>query len=433
MEEHKPLSYEVEGVKTTIQTFGFDGDKIVPDHVIPVHYDIQEYPNLTNCFVASVNDSHLIRSGMIDTPQKARQLASLAEKYNKKEILQLSSVQLNTQVHESGDVLQQHLCLSNVETKCAHLNTPLENLYVRGPIQEVVKWELDTFGRMSKLLNTEAWVFYSSWLNDDMEEAESKFLYDAVDTYTLQRFLKDFRHEVHSTLLRRIKEKISEIDFNIAMELAEGKTRKVIEEEREVIQLSMELQQLTRNHLKVLNKVVSKIREIEAVHPELTPIREKGEIFTLLLTNQVDTPESKPLPWGVQQIYLQHLNDSLGVVSAINCEHGLDRTNIAFAIRLATIQMKQLYPKADIIQMSSKLFTKFQRCVLANLKLFCVPITELSTQLEGPEWHEGLVENLEPLNYLPHDETLINYEEGKPTSLTRLGHDFMMSLSFTKA
>lgn len=489
------MSQQIEGVETTVHPFAFDsstkGINLIPDKVFTVDKEEPFSEHLSNCYIAWVNTTPLVRSGSIETKVKAEEFLVLVRAL-RQEIMKRKSLPgfplrfcanpVNSVEFEWDLIARQHLHLIRKNQdlqegeQLVQVSTGLEHLYSDRPPERKLKSLTDALEKMPKLLNIDAWASYCAWYNELLEEAFANFLYDAVDEYTLEKYLKNFKHEVHSPFLKETRKRLVEFELLIeSQETPEDVSyRDLVDMAKERIVFRNDLHRMIKAHYDNLAEIVRLIKVVKEAHPELSQLLVIGQLLQRLLANQVDATDEAAPSWGEVQMLLQLLNDELGVVSAINGVQGLDRTNIAFAIRLSVMQLKEMFSREEVLDMvfnweetaknvniliaqkgeienlkeegRARLVVKFRQCMLSNLLDFCLPIIRLNTEGKTAQWHEGLRENLEPLNFLPSFHTmpnainepervaLVDYdpETGAPVGLTNAGHRFMMSLSYAE-
>jgi len=437
MRKHfNPFSRQVGGVTTALDAFGFDdsGIRLLPGtvHVLPR----KETSHLTNCFVAWVNQTPLIRTGVIDTDRQAHEFLLLADAIYKRRLsfhreqttllpLRLSSSQLSSVELEWESVQSQHLALLSQKDKTReqiiHLSTGLEPFYPGRP--QKVKTLAEAIEKLPRFLNVEAWTIYFAWYHAHLETALSHFSYDTVETYTLEKSIAALRHEVFSPFLAKAKERL----FTLEQQLKTMETEKIeylIATEKELFATRQDIQRMIKAHYDCLCEIVNSNVAMGKHHPQWMLCQITGKILQKLLENE----EKKTLDWAAEQMLFQLLNDELGVMSAVNGTRGLSRTHVAFSIRLAIQQLKQQFPLLDIIHMAmhwdeitgrmnqafaqqekdcverldESLAVKCREYTLENLLKFCLPIAHLNEGVKAAAaWHENLKENPILLNMLP--------------------------------
>lgn len=487
------FSVIVEDMKVDAVPYGFEKkhDKLVlsPGLVETVSKAGYSSHHLPNCFAAVAGGACVIRSGLIDSPLKGKELLAVVKKALKKSSFRLCSGQINSVEHEWALIDRQHHILEHLhashvdDVTVVHVVNPLEKVYGDAPQQKKIKRLEETYGKLEKLFNISAWVRYCAWYNERLEEAFAHFLYDAVDEYSLERYLKDFRHEVKSTLLKRTYSRLKEAESSIGQHHAENhlSDRELVNHEKNIFLLRMDLQRMVRAHYGSLVEIVRLIPMIEVAHPDLVDLKITGMALKALLADQLGEKDAPHLGWGAKEMLLQLLNGDLGVVSAVNGEHGLGRTHFSFAIRLAVEQLKDKFARSGMVEAAIhweeaartlnkitashrevdvagaieamldfalkqhvKIVHRLQYCVLMNLVHLCEPLTRLNIGQFRYSGHNGLYENRELLSFLSSHHTLLNAIEepervplmeydaatGDPLGLTDAGHRFLMSLNF---
>lgn len=443
------LHKRIEGIDVTVQPFGFKDSQVIPNSV-----NVKEKtPGLVNCFVSKIEGTTLIRTGSIDTQEKAEQFHMLLHHICPNKPIRVSSNQLHSAEFEWGAVEIQHEYLMKSMDSTVHMSTPLDPIYSETAQRDKIAREERDLVRLPKLLNAEAWIDYCAFFNVDVEKAAYSLPFSAVDAYTLERYLKDFTHEVYSTLLPRMRKRVSEIQKKIGTQetRAEISYRTLVVLQKELILAREDLLRQVEAHYNVLLNMIKYIKVIEEVHPELIDLKIKAIILSQLLSEE---------DCCKQQMLIQLFNDQYGLISAINSEEGFERASLAFSIRLTIIQMRQCYPLSDLLDVIAdwevlnrnlnrgvkdrkgmNIIIKLRELFLQNLQTFSIPITSISSK-EPFQWHEGLYLNKTFLNFLPsHAEVyneidelellpLVEYDSntGKPTELTKTGHRIMSKI-----
>jgi hypothetical protein len=431
------IGYEIKGITTAVHPFGFRLEK-GQFQVFPDQFDACPSLDLCNCFVGWVENIPIIRFGSINNSQKVKELLFLAgvvhrkikNKNKKISFLRVSTDQINSIKFEWDAISLQHRHFAErlqeleVGENLIHISTGLEKFYASHPQRNLSQSEFKTLHDLSHLVNMEAWTAYCAYYYEHLKKIFSEFKYDAVDSYTLEKYIIDFQHEVQNLYLVRTKKRLMELETSLGTKERETNLsyREVVQFEKELIIARKEIQRMVRVHYDFLCEIIRIIQVIEEAHPELKETKYIGKILQGLLAFEVDSPTSQPLPFTCQQILLQLLNDEMGVISAVNCDSGVDRTNLAFAIRLATVQLKnltsidevinltigwnptiaiihqylavkeveQLEDWADQIQdltlkFNIRLMLNFWELFLENLQKVCIPITEeIRSGIEEP-------------------------------------------------
>lgn len=448
--EFKAISKTIQGVETILQGFAFEHVKgkirFTPDQIHPYSVEKQYPKNLVNCCIGWVGETPLIRSGHINTLSKAHEWVVLARSIipTKQTNLRLSSAQMSSVEFEGEFIDQQHLALIQAtqklweSEKLVHLSTPLEYVYSTQSFERKVWADQTALDEIPKLHNTEAWADYCAWYNELLEEAFSHFLYDAIDEYTLEAHLKDFRHEVFSDFLERTRSQLLKLELERATNQLEGLSHsELVARDKEMLLSRHDMQRMVGEHYKSLVEIVRIVKIVQEAHPDLIDLNVVGRLLKALLGYEVDAPNIPRPNWGIKQMILQLLNDELGVVSSVNCHHGLDKTHLAFAIRMAVLQMKELHSREEIIELAldwenSSHVDQFRECVLDNLLEFCVPLTHLNTGGKTMRWDESMHIHADLLPFIPKERTMLNAIEEfermtlvDSEGLTVVGHHLM--------
>ncbi len=393
--------------------------------------------DLINCQVATIESSKIIRSGPIDSQKRVQELFSTVE-----EPFYLSITQVNSIEDEWELINKQHLTLETCQQKkdspnqIMHLIFPLESIYTTKPRKIRLKKEEDYLLQLPRLNNMEAWISICYRYNELLEKAFANFAYDALDQYTLEKFIKDFRHEVYSDFLKRtlkklnsLQEKISDLNINY---------RDLISFEKELINCRGDLKRMVQAHYNILVEIVRVIPIVEKAHPELIKAKETGLLLKKLLDDELG--DVADLKWVQKEIILQLLNDELDIISAVNCNTGIDRTNFAFSARLAILQMKDKFTKQEIFDFAlgenfveATLLIDFQQRVLDNLIKYSLPLTNQNRASRSlKKWEEDMSINSEILLCLPPEHqgkqiVDLDPETKSPIDLTEFGRELVLS------
>ncbi|MGA8163947.1 MAG: hypothetical protein WB791_02850, partial [Waddliaceae bacterium] len=483
LKEFNRLSHNIDGIQTTVDAFGFD-DGVKHIQLLPrkVHLSTSKEgaaPHLDNCFAARVNQTPVIRTGAIDSIVKVNELLLLVQQVASLPF-RLCSNQLDSVEFGWDGIELQHLLLishrqgENNRQHVVHLSTELEDFYAedhRG--KRRLKAESEALEKLPTFLNMAGWIDYCAWYHELLEEAFTHFAYDAVDQYSLERSLMDFRHEVLSPFLAKSRQQLLMLEGQIERKKPENTQttigyQRVVDLKKALFRVRQDLLKMARAHHDCLLDIIAAIEIIEQQHPDLILLKLTGQVLHKLLSDQVD-PGGQKINWGVKQMLLQLLNDDLGVISAVNCARKLDRTHFAFAIRLAIEQLKRKFSVAEVIEMvmswdeltrlvnqlfvknkeeevlkkqPTDLVVKYREYVLTNLLAFCFPISQANEEKTEIKLQEELKENAVFLNFIPsyrtipiennqqeHRELVIYHPNSyEPIGLTKAGQELLLPL-----
>lgn len=190
--------------------------------------------------------------------------------------------------------------------------------------------------------------------------------------------------------------------------------------------------------------------------PETQAVLQKISLMRQVLGSQLGFKPQR-LERGKEGMAIQLLNEKLGIVSALNCKSGLDRTGLWHAVKLGMLAVgkkigeerqyalvnewdktttimnrisarlkketidewillnrplaewkeKKLLPKNmtegefQALKLKMQDVIALRKAVLKNLIKIGIPITTASTGVMGFKWNSGMKQNLVPLNFLP--------------------------------
>lgn len=446
---------EIVRVETRVRAYAFE----VHSGNIKVHSDkVQnweehsERSSLSNCLVGTVGNASIIRSALIESKTMAEELLQLLKQVDplKETPIRFSSTLLNY-VEGEGDAIQlQHARLQEFKGESfspAVISFPLEKLYNAPKGVEIPKKLAMALEKFPRLLNAEAWIDYCKWFENQLSRLFADFRSVAVDAFTLEGHINDFKHEAVSPFLAKLRNRLREL-YSAPSQTQEERPsyREMLLRERDMLLIRMELQKMLIAHRVSLVQIVRAIQSIEKSHPDLLPIKNTAMLLERLLADQVQLENTPLLSWGASQIILQLLDNQLGVISAIHGREGLGRVSAAFSLRLGILQLKQKYSLDDAIDLAlhvddipklskthpqdnlwkrrSELLKELQNIVFQNATDFSVPLTEINKSRKSVE---GLKENLAILQFLP--EQLVKSDpNGRPLGLTEQGHQLMKRL-----
>lgn len=484
----KPKSEETAAAVTETQKPA----ELLPGQVLPTSFkkgNPEESDHLCNAYVITIPGGEdepprqIIRTGVIDTQQKADEFESLlrkAQKESGREKLRVVSHQLNSFGHsgtgfsERSMIEEQHRLIGKMNEKfweegvdrdegvaieVIHINTQCNRWYDIETSMGSIGGEHD-----SRALNLESWGTYIQWCKEDLEELDLSFLMETPADTDEAQMMKDLQtEEIISKELFEEWSKATGTKKDLLREYA------LLAKAKDYIPKDSPY----KNHQKAL-RVISLMNKI--------------------LGSQLALPGAM-IDRGQELMILGMLHQELGIVDAMNCKSGLDRTGINHAIVLSLEKMRKekefgperefelvdnwdntstilnglvtkygqelidawldgAYPIDENEEISTLLknrmkdVIKFRKLVLDNLIEVAIPITQTSTGLVGLKWNDRLL-NLIPLNFLPPyvrktfktetaDKTevleLVKYDKrtGKPKKLTNHGQRLLLKFSTSR-
>jgi len=426
-----------------------------------------------------VSNHAILRTGQIDTLAKTSELElvikTVHEETQKRGLntlvpLRVSVIQVNVPDTEWDQVRQLHYLLAKHGLHCAHFNLPTEPFFRHKNEESRSLLLQKTNNKLSRHLNTEGWLLYSDWLNQELEALFRTLQFDATEEYQLEASIKDFSHEMSSFLLQRDRHQMRKMilelgDHEFAKDPATSPLnyQEVLEFEKNLLKRRLDIQANLKHQHEVLEEAVAKIIKIERAHPELNPIKNISLLLKASLAVQTDFSGTPLISWGQQVMLLGLLDWHLGVISVINGTHGLNRTNIAFAVKLAIVQLIQHNPGQQVIDLAlqwdetvpqinrkiaelgakgfgewlkdhsdqtllhqrAELTEQLRHFVWENLRQLCVLIGKASMSFQ-----EGLIASSDYLQFLPAFDSemegfkeIVEYdkETGLPTELRPYG------------
>ena len=431
-------SYQVNGVETAVDFYAFESEA-GSLKLLPHEFHEDDETHLNHCAVGWVGQTPVIRSGSVDTKEKADELLFLAKNVAKVKspLFHVGSTQVCSVEKEGNCIHGQHICQFQYR-QFLHLSFPLEKPYLPESRGQKLKNVVDALEKFQKWINVEAWLDYCSWYSELLEKAFSHFVFDAIDEYTLEGQIKNFQKEVKSLFLVRSRKRLEELQSEMCS--AVSRTYQDQQKaEKEMCFMRNDMQGMLLAHYEALDTIVKTIPIVEKAH--YASLKITGMILAALLGDEVMAPGASNYRWGTNQMLLQLLEDEFGVISAVNGAKGRERTTIAFALRLAVLQLKQQYPLEDVVdfvlhseetvKMANK-GVQSQNRLLAMLKKFRSNFIQNLERLPFTPFKEprpeNSKENPEVLFYLPSHLVRIDPDSGEPIALSEEGYHFFNRL-----
>ena len=365
---------------------------------------LQQDQKLSIVSASFLGNGVIIRCNVIDTLEKAKELDSFLRTLPLKSD-RVSSLQLNSPEHEWGLIQAQHRFLAKLRIPAAHLVFPLDQPIV----PDIPKSELSMRStiKICRLLNTEGWLIYSNWLNQDVEALLKTFKPEALDEYQLQAILEDLGHECRSVFLNdcletlKVLQKRMEADDSFQLE-------------KEAVWIREQLKRFLKTHYTIFCSIVLGIDSIKESHPELLELREKVFLLKLLVGSELD---ELSLDLMQKIMILQLLDQNLRVITCLNCDSGRERACFGFSIRsaIANIKSKDLVDtilhwkdcvKHANLGIKNEIVSLFQRDFLEMLGETLLPL----------KISKGFVLNSDLLYLLPQSLIEYNPKTGEPVS-----------------
>lgn len=337
------------------------------------------------------NDSPLIRSGQIDSLEKCHDLLLMVNKLQERlqagggkahKGIRIASMDLNW-IDDEWDLIQNQqsaltqMARQNPAFDFAHLSFPTDHALFRRNPDSSSEFMFKTISKLHQQFNNEGWLTYCSWLNKEAEVLLKTFKPEASEEYQLQARLEDLGHEVHSPLLISQRQNISKAILDKLAAAEKGEREHIFKLEKEIVAGREHLKKSLEVQGDLCGNIAEGISKIETMHPGLRPLKIKFILLHQLIVNHLNS--GPVFSWGQQLLLTQLLDEYLEVIPTINCNTGIERTNLVFSIRLALIEMKKFYTQEGILELCLNWDTDFKHvaelrkrlrgCVLANLSL----------------------------------------------------------------
>lgn len=410
-------------------------------------------------------------------------------------------VRMNADLREAG--IGEIVHMNTPTNRFYHFTKKIKKIPLIGSLVEDLALSGE---KKSKLQNIEAWPTYIHWFEEDLLKAKNtypQFVVAFPNPEIKQKEECDIRKiqceaeevvRIIGYLEQKIYYKSGDLKKQAAMkEKLEMKLAALRSHIKSGLTIKhQELKELESNLIRRISQISamnpndytqSRFEELSLEKKVLKEICMKATLMKDILADQLDIPGEHHTGRGRLDMSLHLLHGMLGVISLINCMSGLDRTGFLFAVKIAMEQMQEkigpvrvfdmvqhwgsttreinqriykdglekfnqwlLAPESDIkkkiLKKRMMQVIEFRKMVLDNLIRFGLPITCISTGLNGLKWHKGMKENLIPLNFIPpliqlenensekKEVQIVNYDaRGKPSGLTKYGHRLLTHLS----
>lgn len=302
-----------------------------------------------------VNNSVLIRSEYIDSQEKCRELLELGQQISRqiseKEIrkpFRVVSIQLTFVANEWDLVQKQHRKLLKfaadhfTEFQVAHLCFPIELEDPQLKTETFFDSNKKIISQLLKQFNAEAWLMYCSWFNQECEQAVQAFHTEDSEEYQLQALFEDFSHEARSSLLFDRQQNIIRIMIEEENAVEAGDNEQLLALEKQVVFIRMQLLSDLQTQSHLLTLIVEGIQKIEAMHPELAPLKRMAILLNQVIQNHFSADRDV---WSREKqiLAMQLLDEQLDVLPMISCGLGVEQADSLLSMRLALAEMKKNY------------------------------------------------------------------------------------------
>lgn len=432
----------------TVTGYKINSDKgggvtIRENRVIPTafrHSDDKKakHDRLANCYMATGNGRGLIRTGVVDSAEKVKELVIAARELNtqmgrpppsKERPLRIISHQLNSPEVEGSMIKNQHMNLAvqdheMEDVEIAHINTPCNRFYHITKSLEKRGLHFFEGEKKSRSQNVEGMARYLVWLVEDLErlskdeslsqEQRDKFILavgklqlgNSYKIYNIRYRLREInktypklqKKQVELNEKKREKKKVK-----ISMGLMNyfGAKMQLNAEinmlEHEVESLKNEIEALRTNICDpdsnipdkgILYDIYDQLKNtiengvLAGDDPVIQRQRETITLYRKLLGNHYrfeSIPKSELMERGQELMMFQLLNQRMGVISGVNCKSGLDRTGFIFAMMMGLMQC----PEDQALDIATN-WDQYTRDLNSKMKEFEYDTTKLYQWLDEP-------------------------------------------------
>lgn len=417
---------------------------------------------LPQSWLGKVGSSFFFRTSALDDYPKAETLFKHIEEAItplRIAVLEVSSPVLqwefSTKVHASLVKLGWEKGLS---AQNAVIHLPLDPFYVPQNEEKPSEFLLKDFQRLTRLQNTDGWIFYAFWVAEMAERVLEKFPLEEHAAYTLEGHLKNFLHEVRAAMLMSNEWETLEntlraahIKGHVSFPVPDGTL--LVDLEKRLIKGRSDARERLVTQMSHLADIAQTIFQLESPQNLLLHLGRASLFLSALLKKQLLLDDRSMSPF--QEVgLLTLLNRELGCVGVIVSENGIDRVNPVFAIEVAWSALAEKFPFEEIVQAALQwdqipyqqggaVVEQLRQNVLAALEGLCLPMTRQGGQVHKMEWHFQMRCTHNFLKFLPtvgkiknkagesvNAQLLILDDKGEPADLTPAGHFLMTKLQF---
>ncbi len=401
---------------------------------------LQQLDPSTNCWGAKIGPFSLIRHACIDSREKAETFIHALETFCRAPSMRLSSLQLGLPETEWDEMTAEHILFAwlakerGLSFQVAHMSLPTQPLYTAKGAPAKSEFLLKAVAKLPKMQDLDGWETYCYWLHEEMERLLETFHLESLELYTLQALLLDFVHEVRASLLLQHESDVSEILIQQGSArnlLANSPTGDSMLLEKRLIKRRGEAKEEIQVQYKILERLVGVIQAIGKSHRELQPLKLQAMSVHRLLG--VELNEMTKLSWVERVLLLQLLNLDLGLITAVSCDTGYDRTSVVFAIQVAAALLRQKIPQEQLVDMAlhwnektaeMQIVKLFRELFVEVVEKLCIPLT--GGNKKSPSWHEAQVESSELLGFFPE-----RFLRPDKKGLNASGHSLLTKISST--
>lgn len=270
--------------------------------------------------------SSLFRTGELRT---AEQLQRLTETLKQGSVHQVSFWQLNTPHYEWERIIAEHELFLNVNSsfEWAHIIIPSAHTFALHAELEPAPVTQRNVKRLARQINAEGWLTYCRWLSLKTEKVLATFIPTDADAYSLQAALEDFRHQVHSPLVKMYRQQIAAAYKEYHQPQSEG-----LELEKTIAGARTGMIEALEAHAAALQQIILGIPKISAAHPSVLPLLRPCRLLTAALDIEL-------FEWIPAIILGELLDEALGITACVNSDSAHDRTSWGYAVRMAAAHL----------------------------------------------------------------------------------------------
>lgn len=303
--------------------------------------------NLSFLFAADIHHWVLLRAGEIKTFQQIDDLIECFEIISQEKPLHLSLSNLSMAEEFWGNISSTHAIVARINAEknanVAFFNFPLLPLFISPAEERRLPQTLKSLRLLSIHINSEGWEQYFIWIKQKVKNTLQGLNLEATDEFRLEAVLQDLVHEIESEFSRQLIKKTRShalIDSQV--------------EERTRVETRIELLKHVQTVLDKIEQCLFNIEIVKEIHPDLSTLNINLKLLKEILSIQLNYETSELQTEPQLFIMLEIFNELNGIVHCTTSETGLDQNNLAFALRLAAIQIQHFFPLIEVIDTLGK-------------------------------------------------------------------------------
>lgn len=211
-------------------------------------------------------------------------------------------------------------------------------------LPNILPTELNYLEKMVSGLNSEGWLFFSSWLNVEIKNILSKLPPGATEEYQLEAQLKNFQLEVESLFLKTLRNEIRILFTN-----ASSSETDRLSLEMKLIKIWQDFIRFLKAQYLALCSTIEGIEQIKLEHPELNDLYDAAILYKPLLQDELG--ESEKLDSEKKLLLLHILMQKLKILCVTVGDMADPSVRKALSLRRALTDFLKAHSLKEAIEM----------------------------------------------------------------------------------